>query len=257
VKELRSLGKTVAVVAVDPSSPFSGGAILGDRVRMSDLSLDEGVYIRSMGSRGTLGGLSAAAYYVVTVLDACGFDYVFIETVGVGQAEVEIMQIVDTTLVVLVTGLGDDIQAIKAGILEIGQIFVINKADREGASRLELEIKMMLELNPDSVDWNPPVLLTSAVQNLGINEVIQAIFRHREELVQTERWTSLNRERLKRQLMLVFEKRYAEMVKEKFTYYGNLIDVLDAILAGQIDIKTIVDKNIDQVLKPSAKELIF
>ena len=173
VKVLRQKDYRVGILAVDPTSPFTGGAILGDRVRMSDLNLDEGVYIRSLGTRGKLGGLSKATGYAVKILDACGFDYIFIETVGVGQSEVDIIKTADTTVVVAVPGLGDDIQAIKAGILEIGDIFVVNKADRDGANRVVIELSMMLELNPEKSEWEHPILLTVASQNKGIAEVVE------------------------------------------------------------------------------------
>lgn len=141
IKQYRKQGKKVGIVAIDPTSPFSGGAILGDRIRMNDLTLDEGVYIRSMGTRGSLGGLSRKTTDAVKLMDAFGLDVIFIETVGVGQSEVDIVKNADTTLVVLVPGLGDDIQAIKAGILEIGDVFCINKCDRDGADRLNVEIE--------------------------------------------------------------------------------------------------------------------
>ncbi|MDU6063437.1 MAG: methylmalonyl Co-A mutase-associated GTPase MeaB, partial [Veillonella sp.] len=146
VKHYLDQGKKIGIVAIDPTSPFSGGAILGDRIRMNDLTLNENVFIRSMGTRGSLGGLSKKTADVVKLMDAFGMDLVIIETVGVGQSEVDIVKNADTTLVVLVPGLGDDIQAIKAGILEIGDVFAINKADRDGCDRLNVEIEMMLDL---------------------------------------------------------------------------------------------------------------
>ena len=147
VKHYLDQGKKIGIVAIDPTSPFSGGAILGDRIRMNDLTLNENVFIRSMGTRGSLGGLSKKTADVVKLMDAFGMDLVIIETVGVGQSEVDIVKNADTTLVVLVPGLGDDIQAIKAGILEIGDVFAINKADRDGCDRLNVEIEMMLDLD--------------------------------------------------------------------------------------------------------------
>ena len=168
IKAYRNKGKRVGVVAVDPTSPYSGGAILGDRIRMMDISMDEGVFIRSMATRGSLGGLSSKTADAAKVLDAAGYDVVIIETVGVGQSEVDIVKTADTTLVVLVPGLGDDIQAIKAGILEIGDIFVINKADRDGADRLHVEIEMMLDLNEEKSTWRPPISQTIASRDEGI-----------------------------------------------------------------------------------------
>ena len=152
VKHYLDQGKKIGIVAIDPTSPFSGGAILGDRIRMNDLTLNENVFIRSMGTRGSLGGLSKKTADVVKLMDAFGMDLVIIETVGVGQSEVDIVKNADTTLVVLVPGLGDDIQAIKAGILEIGDVFAINKADRDGCDRLNVEIEMMLDLDSREVN---------------------------------------------------------------------------------------------------------
>lgn len=166
----RKKGLRVGVIAIDPTSPFSGGAILGDRVRMSDLTLDEGVFIRSMGTRGQLGGLSPASAGAIHVLDACGYDLILVETVGVGQSEVSVMEQADLVLVVNVPGLGDDVQAIKAGILEIGDLFVVNKADRPGAERTANELRNMLSLGEEG-KRELPVLLVSAVQGQGIEEL--------------------------------------------------------------------------------------
>lgn len=166
----REKGLRVGVIAIDPTSPFSGGAILGDRVRMSDLTLDEGVFIRSMGTRGQLGGLSPASAGAIHVLDACGYDLILVETVGVGQSEVSVMEQADLVLVVNVPGLGDDVQAIKAGILEIGDLFVVNKADRPGAERTANELRNMLSLGEEG-KRDLPVLLVSAVQGQGIEEL--------------------------------------------------------------------------------------
>lgn len=177
-KEYRSRGKTVGIIAVDPSSPFSGGAILGDRIRMNELTMDDGVFIRSMATRGSLGGMSRKTAEVVKILDAAGKDIVIVETVGVGQSEVDIVKAADTTLVVLVPGLGDDIQAIKAGILEIGDVFAINKADREGVERLNLEMEMMLDLDQSETKWRPKIVRTIASQNEGVKELVDVIEEH-------------------------------------------------------------------------------
>ena len=179
---LRRAGRTVAIVAVDPSSPFSGGALLGDRVRMQGHHADDGVFIRSMASRGHLGGLSFATPQAVLVLDAAGFDDVLIETVGVGQSEVEVAATADTTIVALAPGMGDGIQAAKAGILEIADIFVINKADAGGAGKLEAELRGMLEMGhavqDDGNGWWPPILRTVAVRDEGVEELVAAIDEH-------------------------------------------------------------------------------
>lgn len=181
--ELRALGAKVAVVAIDPSSPYSGGAILGDRVRMTHLATDPGVFIRSMATRGATGGMARAALDAVDILDVAGFDYVIIETVGVGQDEVEIAKASQTTVVVSAPGLGDEIQAIKAGILEIADIHVVSKSDRPDANRTLTDLKQMLTLgalNSAVQEWQIPVLGTSAVSGEGIPELVGAIRRHRE-----------------------------------------------------------------------------
>ncbi|MGC2238070.1 MAG: methylmalonyl Co-A mutase-associated GTPase MeaB [Pyrinomonadaceae bacterium] len=168
-------GERIGIVCVDPSSPFSGGAILGDRIRMATLGLDKNVFIRSMATRGNLGGLSRATVDAVAILDAAGFDKIIVETVGVGQDEVEIVKTADVSVVVLVPGMGDDIQAIKAGIMEIGDVFVINKADREGVLRTEKELESLLTLAHRPDFWNPPVVKTIATENKGIEDLSKAI----------------------------------------------------------------------------------
>jgi LAO/AO transport system kinase len=170
----------IGIIAVDPSSPFSGGAILGDRIRMATLGTNKNVFIRSMATRGNLGGLSRATVDAVAILDAAGFQKIIVETVGVGQDEVEIVKAADVTVVVLVPGMGDDIQAIKAGIMEIGDIFVINKADRDGVLRTERELKSLLELSKRPDSWNPPIVRTIAIENKGIEELAKAIQEYSE-----------------------------------------------------------------------------
>ncbi len=174
-KLYRQRGEKVGILAVDPSSPFSGGAILGDRIRMQSLALDPGIYIRSMATRGNLGGLARATSDAALILDAAGYDRVIVETVGVGQDEVDIVKTADVTLVVMVPGMGDDIQSIKAGIMEIGDLFIINKSDREGVERIEKEIEAMLSLGHRPDFWQPPILKTVATRHQGLDEVIEAI----------------------------------------------------------------------------------
>ena len=191
VAAFRARGDRVGVLAVDPSSPFSGGALLGDRVRMQEHALDPGVFIRSMASRGHLGGLSWATPQAVRVLDAAGCDVVLVETVGVGQSEVEVAGAADTTVVLLAPGMGDGVQAAKAGILEIGDVFVVNKADRDGADMTLRELRHMLTLGsgprsgPSDDSWTPPVLRTVASRGEGIGDVLAAIDAHREWLQRT------------------------------------------------------------------------
>ena len=169
--EYRASGVQVGILAVDPTSPFTGGAILGDRIRMQSLSSDAGVYIRSMATRGQMGGLAPAAHDAVTVLDAAGFQVVLIETVGVGQDEVEVARLADVTVLILVPGMGDDVQTFKAGVMEIADVFVINKADRPGAGRVEQEVTAMLSITPYSNEWEPPILKTTATTGEGVASV--------------------------------------------------------------------------------------
>jgi LAO/AO transport system kinase len=179
VTALRRADKRVGVLAIDPSSPFSGGALLGDRVRMSEHATDSGVFIRSMASRGHLGGLAWAAPQALRVLDAAGFDVVLVETVGVGQSEVEVARAADTTVVLLAPGMGDGIQAVKAGILEIGDVYVVNKADREGAAAVRRETRTTIGMAERAADdWKPPVLLTSATSGEGIDVVVEKLDAH-------------------------------------------------------------------------------
>ena len=197
----RHRGRTVGIVAVDPTSPFSGGAILGDRVRMQALSGDDGVFIRSMATRGSLGGLAWTTRDVVAVLDAAGFDIVFIETVGAGQSEVEIADAAHTTLVVTVPGLGDDIQAVKAGILEIADVFVVNKSDHPGADETVSQIRTMLNMDPHAGDWRPPILKTVATTGEGMAEMIDAIEEHYTHLLQTGEKSRRDRSRARSEVL--------------------------------------------------------
>jgi len=184
IRAYRERGKTVAVVAVDPSSPFSGGAILGDRIRMRDHATDDGVFIRSLATRGHLGGLSRSTNDVVTVLDAMGYDLVIVETVGVGQDEIEVVKIAETSVVVLIPGMGDDIQAIKAGILEIADIFCVNKADRDGVDRTVKDIRglQLLAGHLAEGEWEVPIVRTIAPQRYGIDRLVETIDKHHEYL---------------------------------------------------------------------------
>ncbi len=196
-KYYRRQQKRVGIVAVDPTSPFTGGAILGDRIRMSEHYTDRGVFIRSMATRGFLGGLAKATNDVVDLLDASGFDIVIVETVGVGQDEVEVIRTVQTNVVVLVPGMGDDIQAIKAGIMEIGDIFVVNKSDRPGADKTVTEVTMMMSLVEEHGDWVPPIVKTVATRSEGIEELDVAIREHFDYLKRSGELDRRNRERVR------------------------------------------------------------
>lgn len=185
-KEFRKRGKTIGIVAVDPTSPFSGGALLGDRIRMDELTSDPNVFIRSMGSRGSLGGLSRATMDAIRVLDASGFDLILVETVGAGQSEVDIVRVANCSIVIGIPGTGDAVQAIKAGILEIADIYVVNKSDRPGATEIVNELQLLLSLDPKSKDpnrWKIPVISTSSVKNIGIETLADMIFKYQSYLL--------------------------------------------------------------------------
>ena len=177
IEQFKADNMKVGVIAIDPSSPFTGGAILGDRLRMQSHALDEGVFIRSMGSRGHLGGVSRSTHEAALILDACGFDVVLIETVGVGQSEVDIIKIADTVVLVLVPGMGDDVQIMKAGIMEIADTFVVNKADKEGADKVAADVQVMLKMLKEK-EWVPPVTLVSSQNNTGVEEVKNTLNDH-------------------------------------------------------------------------------
>jgi LAO/AO transport system kinase len=204
--EYRARGKAVGIVAVDPTSPYTGGAILGDRVRMMELHADPGVFMRSMATRGVMGGLARSTLDVVLLLDAFGKDVVIIETVGVGQAEVEIARAADTTLVVGVPNLGDDIQAIKAGILEIADILVVNKADVAGADRLVADLRTMLQLGPER-SWPTPILQTVATEGTGVRELVDRIAEHRAYLERSQTWRVRRADSARRQVRAIVEDR--------------------------------------------------
>lgn len=226
VKTLRQRDVRVGIIAVDPTSPFTGGALLGDRVRMRDLSGDPGVYIRSMASRGSLGGLARATASVIKVLDAAGFDYVLVETVGAGQAEVDIANAAHTTVVIEAPGMGDEIQSIKAGILEIADILVVNKADRPGADRTVRSLKMMLHLgpvggtrqsgrvsstaaaNPNGAAWNIPVLETVATEEKGMAALAEMVDKHMAHLRQSGDWLKREKERSWREVEGLLQQRF-------------------------------------------------
>ncbi len=231
IGKLREEGKTVAVVAVDPSSPFTGGAILGDRIRMSTYANDPGVFIRSMGSRGSLGGLAHATFDVVNLLRSTGFDAVVVETVGVGQSEIDVLAVADTVVLTLVPGLGDDVQALKAGIMEIADIFVVNKADRDGKERLVAEIRMILELNRDRFGWVPPICETVATEHRGIDGLMEQVVLH-GAYVRDHR-DAVRRPKLARQL----EKMAADRINRDILAFLGKGDKfaawLDAIMAGE------------------------
>ncbi|MEP7271648.1 MAG: methylmalonyl Co-A mutase-associated GTPase MeaB [Acidobacteriota bacterium] len=255
----REQGKSVGIIAVDPSSPFSGGALLGDRIRMQGFANDPDVFIRSMATRGNLGGLARSTVDAVAVLDAAGYDRILVETVGVGQGEVDIVKAADVSVVVLVPGMGDDIQAIKAGIMEIGDVFVINKAERQGVERTERELISLLEMSQRPDGWTPPIVRTVAIQDRGILELIAAIenysaFRIDQPAAQGRR-TSIVEHRL---IELLRESLLNRVLREALPA-GHLATMASAITNRERDPYSVVEEIIDQVqiaqnLKPQSSE---
>jgi LAO/AO transport system kinase len=234
VRGLRARGERVGVLAVDPSSPFSGGALLGDRVRMQEHALDREVYIRSMATRGHLGGLAVATPQALRAFDAAGFDTVIVETVGVGQSELEVAEMVDTVLVLLAPGMGDGIQAAKAGILEIGDIFTVNKSDREGAQALVRELRTMIALaNRGPQDWKPPIVTTVAHENRGIAELLELIDRFQASQAETGRADARRIARARREV----ENIALAKVRAEFQLDGEarLEDLARAVSLGELD----------------------
>jgi len=233
-RELRRRGKTVGVVAVDPTSPFTGGAFLGDRIRMQDLSLDPGVFIRSMATRNTPGGLAKATKSVVQLLDASGKDFVIVETVGAGQSEVEIVKVAHTVVVVLSPEFGDEIQAIKAGLMEIGDIFVVNKADRENAEKAVINLSTALELNTEKSSWKPPIIKTIALKNEGTNELLEAIGKH-WEFLEAGALEEKRRRNVETELVEAIKQKIAESIIEELRRKGGLESLVKRIMARKTD----------------------
>lgn len=245
---LRKQGKTVGIVAVDPTSPFTGGAILGDRVRMGKHALDPGVFIRSMGTRGSLGGLAGATREVTRVLDAFGCDVIFIETVGVGQSELDIMHVADTTLVVLNPSAGDHIQSMKAGIMEIADIFVVNKADLPGADKTVREVNNMLDLIHD-FDFRPPVLKVIARDNMGIQELWGNCERHCEFLKESGRFEKKRQQQRHEEIMNIIDMEIARKIKEFIQADPLWESTLADVSAGRLDPYEVADVVLQRLLK--------
>lgn len=235
-------GYSVGIVAIDPSSPFTGGALLGDRIRMREVVTHENVFIRSLGTRGGLGGLSQATSDVIKILDAAGKEFILIETIGIGQDEVEIAQIADTSVVVSVPGLGDDIQTIKAGIMEIGEIFVVNKADREGADHVVTMIKAMLDLNPSSDAWQQPVIKTVATEKGGVDELYESIMLHRRHLLKSDLLAQKRKKRIGREIMQLLERSIARYVHNQMQEIGSLEDLVEGITRRETDPYSCVER---------------
>lgn len=247
----RSRGKKVGVVAIDPTSPFTGGAILGDRIRMNRHATDEGVFIRSLGTRGALGGLSRSTSDVVLVMDAIGMDVVIIETVGVGQDEVDIVKTAHTTCVVMVPGLGDDIQAIKAGILEIGDVFVVNKADRDGSERTARELEFMLEMRDQHGDagWNPKVMKTVAQKGTGIEELTDEIMAHRDFLFSGDKINEFLRKRNEVHFLDILKDSMFKHVMDFMAQDGTLEKVVEGMIDHSKDPYTASEEVLGKMLR--------
>ena len=234
IRKYRQKDNTVGVIAVDPTSPFTGGAFLGDRIRMQQLSTDQGVFIRSMATRNYMGGIAKATRDAAKVLDASGKDIVIVETVGAGQSEVEIIKVAKTVVVLFAPGLGDEIQAIKAGIMEIGDIFVVNKADRENANKAVMDIQAMLQLNNKKRAWKPPVMKTVALTGEGVPQVVEKIDEHRlflEKEIERRR----SRDKAEAELVEVIKENIASSIIKELKREGKLEALLQKILKKEID----------------------
>ncbi|MGE5247007.1 MAG: methylmalonyl Co-A mutase-associated GTPase MeaB [Verrucomicrobiota bacterium] len=246
VTRFRGQGKKVGIVAIDPTSPYSGGAILGDRIRMQEHALDDEVFIKSLATRGHLGGLSRSTIDIVNVMDAMGKDIILIETVGVGQDEVEIVKVAHTNLVVVVPGLGDDIQAIKAGILEIADIFVVNKADRDGADKTRREIETMVSMGRyEAGEWIPPVVSTVAVNDVGTVALCDEVARHREHVFQERNLSRYRRDKARVELLEIMKTRLIEKAVSDLEAHGLLEPLLSELAAKRADPYSISEKVVD------------
>lgn len=233
--QARRQGKTVGIVAIDPTSPFSGGAVLGDRIRMQQHYLDQGVFIRSMATRGSHGGLPRMAKGIVKLLDAFGKDVILVETVGVGQTELDIVQTADTTVVILVPEGGDAIQTMKAGLMEIADIFVVNKADRHGADRTLAELRMLMHMHPPSDWWEVPVIATQAHQNIGIEALYDAITTHKQTLEHTGHLATRRGQHRRQELLELLQHRLLHKVLDHLEHEDTLQALVEQVQEGTID----------------------
>lgn len=244
----RAEGKKVGIIAIDPTSPFSGGALLGDRIRMTELSTDEGVFIRSMGTRGMMGGLTSSLYDVVEILDASGMDVILIETVGVGQDEVDIVKIADTTLVVLVPGLGDSVQTIKAGLMEIADVFVVNKADKPGVEQTVAELESMLDL-VNTLDRRTPIVATSAKEKKNIDVLKEKIQEHQQYLKKSNLFQTRRRQRYEAELIEIIRKRLMEFIFDEKKLKNTVDCCIDQISKKELDPYSAADQILGKILK--------
>jgi len=252
---LRAEGQRVGVIAVDPSSPFTGGAVLGDRIRMQAHTLDRDVFIRSMATRGSLGGLAAATGDVIKLMDAAGFPWILIETVGVGQTELDIIKQADTTVVALVPESGDSIQAMKAGLMEVADIFVVNKADRDGAHALMAELRFSVHLHysssvsPKDIEWEIPVLAAQATNDVGVGELLADVKRHRSVLEQTGALEKRRRARRRSDLRTLLVEEFAARVAAAIERDPELTATMDAVAEGKLDAYSGVERMLARLLR--------
>jgi LAO/AO transport system kinase len=252
VRHVRGLGRSVGVVSVDPSSPFSQGALLGDRIRLSDHFLDPGVFIRSMGTRGHLGGVAEAALQAVLLLDAARYDVIFLETVGTGQSEVEVIGIADTVLLVLMPGSGDAVQALKAGIMEIPDVIAVNKMDHPGAKTMLSEVRGVLALDPEA-ERRPPVLLTEALSGAGVVEVWEALEERRERLAADGRLEERRRRNLAAEVFAVASLRARQRLERAVAADERLSALIEAVQRREVDPLSAVAEIVDEVLGEEAQ----
>lgn len=248
-KRLLFKKKKIGIIAVDPTSPFSGGALLGDRIRMNDLALEKDVFIRSMASRGSLGGLARKTKDAAMVLDAAGMDYILIETIGVGQVELDIAEVCDTTVVVLVPESGDSIQAMKAGLLEIADIIAVNKGDREGCDRLLLELKFAFELREQKTGWHFPILKTTATDEIGIDRLVSEIQKHQVYLHKSGRLEKERKAKLLVRINELIKDRIELHLKEKIIKDKELSNIVDKIYQRKLNPYTIADTITRKILR--------
>jgi LAO/AO transport system kinase len=248
-RKYREQGKSVGIIAIDPTSPFSGGALLGDRVRMMELAMDKDVFIRSMGTRGVLGGLTSAVYDVVEILDASKKDVIIIETVGVGQAEVDVVKIADTTIVVVVPGLGDSIQTIKAGVMEIADIFVVNKADNPKVEQTVAEIQSLVDITCFDKERKIPIVETIAKQGKGIEDMISEIEKHRKYLTETKTFEKQRRLRYEAELVEIIKKQLMSLIFDEETLKKKIDTLLNKIYSKEIDPYSASEEILGKILK--------
>lgn len=248
IRSIRRQNKKVGVIAIDPTSPFSGGAILGDRIRLQRWATDDAVFIRSMASRGHLGGISSATGDAIKILDAFGCDYIFIETVGVGQSEIEVVKNVDTTLLVLIPGMGDEIQAIKAGVMEIADIFVVNKADKDGVERICLEIEMLQNLG-EPKSRTAPICKVIAKDDVGIDELLKEIENHKEYLLENNLFEINRKQRLELEMKQIAHNKLLEKASNLLQENYHLSQIIEDVYNRKTDVYSVVNSLIEKIVQ--------